>query len=1190
MNVIDRDVAIVKATLTMPNDGIVQSRGGIGIFHSIDSHQQSYTNSNNAIGLGEDLFYNTIDKSLQLMPNWMRGEFTDMNTGWKDIIGTTIDVFPANPAMCGTCRAEVTEWGGDRAVAMKMETVNKMDANRTLVFTQFNSPIQIGNKSHSISSFIPTTGAMRDTYVVGDTPSAIAFDSTHNHLWIANSESDDVIKLNAATGVQIGSRIDVGAFPVAMAFDSSHTYLWVVNRLGNSVTKIRTTDGVVMGTYKVGFRPSAILCDTSRNTVWITNYGDNTVTRLNATTGAAVDSALATGYKPSAVAITSDQVWVTNSASNNITRFYAANGTLVSTTPLVTGRGPSALALDVAQSIMWVTNYTDNTVSRFSSVTGAVVGTALAVGMNPSAICFDTVRHYALVANKGGDNFSVIPTTNPYVMATYAAYANPSAIIFDGTQGVYWLNNAPSKAATLIQIDFGIQVDAQGVDIPHSGYRLEWKADSSPIFYKPGDPVTGERKALSRRSITMDELESYCKGGSVQWSFMPVQNGEMIILCTALSDRWLVTGLNNTNNTATPLGIPEGKISIMADGVNSSVNMTATTYPEYGICKTDWIALNDYNIIADAIEEFKAMPYPYFAKRNSQKEGNIYFGIGETELIPPAEATSPPYIIRNRIKIWILIKSGNYDPVKGYGTSTPLLRGWQLLVPPIYSEPSTFIPEMEITEFVKDCNITLNIDAAADTATLALENGRNWKDFAIDGTITTSDVSLLDGILINGFPLNYMCCEVEYGYRKVYEINIPGLEELDTRYFKGTIPAGNWSANLGQDKFDITIQSPAHICQQSQLYNAPCLMGFAIDEAIATIALWTGIPGSKIFIHTSESEYAIWKQQSAGTDMFGRPLITTPTMDWTYLGDGAPVNYYLTGDEFSMESPTWLCNQQKGWEVMARIADKFGFYMYFYRDELHIQRIQDLYPVVYTNGAPTPNIGISFDGVGDEEYIYHLHECGVAPASSDPCNMVIVEGKDSNGNPIMACDIDYDSVDDTTDENYVGYRLSSRLIDSEVNNQIDLNTVTRIYMSTHRPGKKSMTGAATFKNGWILKPGMVFKLHTFNVVSDAYIFRIKTVSLSSGIEPIWHINITAEDIDTQTPHAFSMIGSKSAFRAIESLIEAKRPLSAHLQSPDNSGNAVFLRNAKNYSNYTFGGLGEMWSPMGGSDVLGHIDK
>src|SRR5664280_1893628 len=84
-------------------------------------------------------------------------------------------------------------------------------------------------------------------FAVGTSPIGVAFDGAN--IWVANSGSSTVTKLQANTGAVVGT-FQVGAGPVGVAFDGAN--IWVANFDDSTVTKLRASTGAVLGTFRAG--------------------------------------------------------------------------------------------------------------------------------------------------------------------------------------------------------------------------------------------------------------------------------------------------------------------------------------------------------------------------------------------------------------------------------------------------------------------------------------------------------------------------------------------------------------------------------------------------------------------------------------------------------------------------------------------------------------------------------------------------------------------------------------------------------------------------------------------------------------------------------------------------------------------------------------------------------------------------
>jgi YVTN family beta-propeller protein len=126
--------------------------------------------------------------------------------------------------------------------------------------------------SNDVTKLQASTGAQLGTFGVGRSPSGVAFDGAN--IWVANFRDDNVTKLRASTGKVLGT-FAVRTNPVGVAFDGAN--IWVANG-GGTVTKLRTSDGAVLGTFAVGGEPFAVAFDGAN--IWVTNANSNTVSKL----------------------------------------------------------------------------------------------------------------------------------------------------------------------------------------------------------------------------------------------------------------------------------------------------------------------------------------------------------------------------------------------------------------------------------------------------------------------------------------------------------------------------------------------------------------------------------------------------------------------------------------------------------------------------------------------------------------------------------------------------------------------------------------------------------------------------------------------------------------------------------------------------------------------------------------------
>jgi YVTN family beta-propeller protein len=73
----------------------------------------------------------------------------------------------------------------------------------------------------------------------------------------------------------------VGRHPQAVAIDSVHNRIYVANVHSNSVTVIDGVKNAVIGTYDAGRNPYALAVDPAAGHIYAANYGEPSVTAID---------------------------------------------------------------------------------------------------------------------------------------------------------------------------------------------------------------------------------------------------------------------------------------------------------------------------------------------------------------------------------------------------------------------------------------------------------------------------------------------------------------------------------------------------------------------------------------------------------------------------------------------------------------------------------------------------------------------------------------------------------------------------------------------------------------------------------------------------------------------------------------------------------------------------------------------
>jgi YVTN family beta-propeller protein len=162
----------------------------------------------------------------------------------------------------------------------------------------------------------PATLDTRRSIEVGDGPSEVTFDATGRYAFVANTGSDDVSMLDAASG-ELVATISVGDAPVG-AWPGTDGRMYVDNEAGKSISVIDPTARAVVATYALGFTP-ALAGIAPNGELWVTDTDNGRLVFLDPANGA-TRGELATGVGAHAFAFAGTaKAYVTNQSEGTVT-------------------------------------------------------------------------------------------------------------------------------------------------------------------------------------------------------------------------------------------------------------------------------------------------------------------------------------------------------------------------------------------------------------------------------------------------------------------------------------------------------------------------------------------------------------------------------------------------------------------------------------------------------------------------------------------------------------------------------------------------------------------------------------------------------------------------------------------------------------------------------------------------------
>jgi hypothetical protein len=200
-------------------------------------------------------------------------------------------------------------------------------------------------------------------------------------LWVLNSRTQQVLRLDARTGEPAGAPFALPGVPTAMACDGKT--LWVAVRVqnngaGDSLLRFDVDSGALQATLPVRDFVTSMLV--ARNALWMVTPRPTTLVRHDIATGKRRRMKLG-GDIPSDLAYGDGWIWVTLSDADQLVR---VNPKTFNVAAVAVGREPAGIA--IRGSDVWVANRASNTLTRVDADNDRLRSDEVDVPLNPSAI------------------------------------------------------------------------------------------------------------------------------------------------------------------------------------------------------------------------------------------------------------------------------------------------------------------------------------------------------------------------------------------------------------------------------------------------------------------------------------------------------------------------------------------------------------------------------------------------------------------------------------------------------------------------------------------------------------------------------------------------------------------------------------------------------------------------------------
>ena len=275
----------------------------------------------------------------------------------------------------------------------------------------------------SVVLLVPDT--VQATVPVGGSPRGLAWNSTNDRVYVANSGSRSVSVIDGPTNV-VTKTISVGEAPYRVLWHPQRNKAYVADSAAGRVYVIDGQVNVVEDSIDVGTVPRAICWNEIDDKLYTANYLDNTVSVIDLTLGSVV-ATITTGGRPQALCWNpaANKVYAACYQTNQISIIDGARDSLL--TNLAVGFGPCALVADPATNLVYAAIQNSDSVTVIDGDSNTELG-SVGVDAGPSALAWSASSEKAYSANRTANNVNVI--MNYTVVGIIEAGSRPMSLLW----------------------------------------------------------------------------------------------------------------------------------------------------------------------------------------------------------------------------------------------------------------------------------------------------------------------------------------------------------------------------------------------------------------------------------------------------------------------------------------------------------------------------------------------------------------------------------------------------------------------------------------------------------------------------------------------------------------------------------------------------------------------------------------
>jgi DNA-binding beta-propeller fold protein YncE len=249
-------------------------------------------------------------------------------------------------------------------------------------------------------------------------PAGVAIDPVLNYALVSLSGCNRVAVIDLSTGV--GTTFLVGTNPLGVAILPRLSTAVVANNQSGNATVLDYVHSKLT-TITTGASPIGVAANQDMGTAAVANSVANTVSVLTVANSGAVS--IPTGQRPVAVAYDyqTNQIAAAAAVSNSV-GIASASSTALNTSFSV--NLPSSIAYDPWNNDFLAASSSNNSVTIYDPTTQLLVGSLL-VGINPTAIAFNSLTGTLVSTNTGSNTITVADILNKEVRAVLSLRPPP---------------------------------------------------------------------------------------------------------------------------------------------------------------------------------------------------------------------------------------------------------------------------------------------------------------------------------------------------------------------------------------------------------------------------------------------------------------------------------------------------------------------------------------------------------------------------------------------------------------------------------------------------------------------------------------------------------------------------------------------------------------------------------------------